>query len=268
MEVGPLARTLIGYASGRPEYKEIVDATLSKLQVPAAALFSTLGRTAARALETQLVAGFDENKEQKRHRAQRVAAVDALAIGIRHMGPATVARRAEPLAVGHRLGRDRGRGTVGRTRRDDPSLPIRRHCVQHCRIGAQQLAQLHPDRLPGLDRRVRKQFNAGQLTLQEIVDGTGTELCIGVQPQFQIVLVALPLAPQQGDAEHQRRQQGDQHQHPGQFLAQAPARARAFGRHGRTLPAVMHGVQTAKPRTRGASRETTTRHRVLTRRRP
>jgi hydrogenase large subunit len=59
MEVGPLARTLIGYASGRAEYKEIVDATLSKLQVPAAALFSTLGRTAARALETQLVAGWN-----------------------------------------------------------------------------------------------------------------------------------------------------------------------------------------------------------------
>lgn len=59
MEVGPLARTLIGYAAGRPEYKEIVDATLSKLQVPAAALFSTLGRTAARALETQLVANWN-----------------------------------------------------------------------------------------------------------------------------------------------------------------------------------------------------------------
>lgn len=59
MEVGPLARTLIGYASGRPEYKEIVDATLSKLQVPAEALFSTLGRTAARALETQLVANWN-----------------------------------------------------------------------------------------------------------------------------------------------------------------------------------------------------------------
>ncbi len=59
MEVGPLARVLIGYASGRPEFKEIVDATLSKLQIPAGALFSTLGRTAARALETQLVAGWN-----------------------------------------------------------------------------------------------------------------------------------------------------------------------------------------------------------------
>ena len=59
MEVGPLARMLVGYASGREEYKDIVDATLSKLQVPAGALFSTLGRTAARALETQLVAGWN-----------------------------------------------------------------------------------------------------------------------------------------------------------------------------------------------------------------
>jgi len=59
MEVGPLARMLVGYASGREEFKEIVDATLSKLQVPAGALFSTLGRTAARALESQLVATWN-----------------------------------------------------------------------------------------------------------------------------------------------------------------------------------------------------------------
>lgn len=59
MEVGPLARMLVGYASGREEFKEIVDATLSKLQVPAEALFSTLGRTAARALESQLVANWN-----------------------------------------------------------------------------------------------------------------------------------------------------------------------------------------------------------------
>ncbi len=59
MEVGPLARVLVGYASGRPEFKEIVDSTLSKLQVPAAALFSTLGRTAARGLETALVANWN-----------------------------------------------------------------------------------------------------------------------------------------------------------------------------------------------------------------
>ncbi|MDR0457499.1 MAG: nickel-dependent hydrogenase large subunit [Burkholderiaceae bacterium] len=56
MEVGPLARYLIGYHQNRPDIKEPVDALLAKLQVPAAALFSTLGRTAARGLEAQWAA--------------------------------------------------------------------------------------------------------------------------------------------------------------------------------------------------------------------
>lgn len=56
MEVGPLARVLVGYSSGRPDFKEVVDSTLKKLNVPATALFSTLGRTAARGLESILVA--------------------------------------------------------------------------------------------------------------------------------------------------------------------------------------------------------------------
>lgn len=54
MEVGPLSRMLVGYASGKPEFKEVVDSTLKALDVPVAALFSTLGRTAARGLETKL----------------------------------------------------------------------------------------------------------------------------------------------------------------------------------------------------------------------
>ena len=58
MEVGPLSRVLVGYASGIPEYKEQVDAVLSLLDVPATALFSTLGRTAARAIETKLMANW------------------------------------------------------------------------------------------------------------------------------------------------------------------------------------------------------------------
>lgn len=56
MEVGPLARLLVAYASGQPKVKSLVDATLGKLKAPPAALFSTLGRVAARALETQLLA--------------------------------------------------------------------------------------------------------------------------------------------------------------------------------------------------------------------
>jgi hydrogenase large subunit len=51
MEVGPLARMVIAYMSGRTDVKELVDGTLKKLDVPITALFSTLGRTAARGLE-------------------------------------------------------------------------------------------------------------------------------------------------------------------------------------------------------------------------
>lgn len=58
MEVGPLSRMLVGYASGKTEYRDIVHYALEKLDVPVTALFSTLGRTAARGLETMLVAGW------------------------------------------------------------------------------------------------------------------------------------------------------------------------------------------------------------------
>ncbi len=54
MEVGPLSRMLVGYASGKTEFKEVVGAALGKLKVGPEALFSTLGRTAARGLEAQL----------------------------------------------------------------------------------------------------------------------------------------------------------------------------------------------------------------------
>jgi len=55
MEVGPLARVLMLYASGHEQTKELVNMTLSTLDVPVDALFSTLGRTAARGLETKVV---------------------------------------------------------------------------------------------------------------------------------------------------------------------------------------------------------------------
>ncbi|MGV3530346.1 MAG: nickel-dependent hydrogenase large subunit [Flavisolibacter sp.] len=56
MEVGPLARVLVGYARGREDFKAVVDKALTDLQIPVTALFSTLGRTAARGLESVLVA--------------------------------------------------------------------------------------------------------------------------------------------------------------------------------------------------------------------
>jgi hydrogenase large subunit len=55
MEVGPLARMLVAYASGQARAKELVDGALGALDVGPEALFSTLGRTAARGLETVMV---------------------------------------------------------------------------------------------------------------------------------------------------------------------------------------------------------------------
>lgn len=54
-EVGPLARVLVGYGLGKKEFTDAVDSTLKKLDIPATALFSTLGRTAARGLETMVI---------------------------------------------------------------------------------------------------------------------------------------------------------------------------------------------------------------------
>jgi hydrogenase large subunit len=56
MEVGPLARLLVAYGRGNAEVKEVVDKAVTDLQVPITALFSTLGRTAARGLESILIA--------------------------------------------------------------------------------------------------------------------------------------------------------------------------------------------------------------------
>ncbi|MET0088894.1 MAG: nickel-dependent hydrogenase large subunit [Candidatus Thiodiazotropha sp.] len=56
VEVGPLARVLTLFAKGHEQTQELVKMTLSTLDLPTRALFSTLGRTAARTLETKLLA--------------------------------------------------------------------------------------------------------------------------------------------------------------------------------------------------------------------
>ncbi len=56
MEVGPLARMLVSYASRHPRVKALVDGVLKALNVGPEALFSTLGRVGARGIETQLLA--------------------------------------------------------------------------------------------------------------------------------------------------------------------------------------------------------------------
>jgi Ni,Fe-hydrogenase I large subunit len=55
MEVGPLARMLVAYASGHDGVQGMVNEVLGRLGVGPEALFSTLGRTAARGIETALI---------------------------------------------------------------------------------------------------------------------------------------------------------------------------------------------------------------------
>jgi hydrogenase large subunit len=55
MEVGPLARMLMLHATGHKQAQELVGMTLKTLDLPVEGLFSTLGRTAARTLETKIM---------------------------------------------------------------------------------------------------------------------------------------------------------------------------------------------------------------------
>ncbi|NPU86510.1 MAG: nickel-dependent hydrogenase large subunit [Syntrophaceae bacterium] len=59
-EVGPLARLVVAYAQGHTELKNLIDGTLKAAGLPVTVLFSTLGRTAARAIETKYVADHIE----------------------------------------------------------------------------------------------------------------------------------------------------------------------------------------------------------------
>lgn len=61
METGPLARAIIAYASGQNDYKESIDRSLSQLHVPFEAMYSTVGRTLARAIEADLVSNWMED---------------------------------------------------------------------------------------------------------------------------------------------------------------------------------------------------------------
>lgn len=56
VEVGPLARLVVGYAAGNAVIRQAVNGLLHATGLPMRALFSTVGRHAARALETQIIA--------------------------------------------------------------------------------------------------------------------------------------------------------------------------------------------------------------------
>ncbi len=55
MEVGPLARVLMLYAKGHKPTRDLAQFALGKLDLPLTAMFSTMGRTAARTLESKIV---------------------------------------------------------------------------------------------------------------------------------------------------------------------------------------------------------------------
>ena len=58
METGPLARFIVSNALKEPAYTEMTDRCLSHMKLPFEALYSTAGRTLARAMEASLVAGW------------------------------------------------------------------------------------------------------------------------------------------------------------------------------------------------------------------
>ncbi len=67
MEVGPLSRMVLGYLQPKqfPVIKDSIDGVLKKLNLPVTALFSTLGRTAARGIEAQYCADLQVQQFDK-----------------------------------------------------------------------------------------------------------------------------------------------------------------------------------------------------------
>lgn len=56
MEVGPLARVMVAYGKGMPEVVSLVNSVLAQTGLAVSDLHSTLGRVAARAIETKVIA--------------------------------------------------------------------------------------------------------------------------------------------------------------------------------------------------------------------
>lgn len=87
MEVGPLSRFTVGYAKGISEFKDPVDALLQDLGLPFAALFTTLGRTAARGLEASWAA--HKLKDQFNALIANIAAGDLATANTTNWDPST-----------------------------------------------------------------------------------------------------------------------------------------------------------------------------------
>ncbi|NBC15323.1 MAG: hydrogenase 1 large subunit [Gammaproteobacteria bacterium] len=115
MEVGPLARYVIGYAQGNPELKEPVDKLLKDLDLPVDALFSTLGRTAARGLEASWAAHKMRYFQDKL--VARIKAGDTATANVDKWEPRTWPKRAKGVgfseaprgALGHWIVIEKGK---------------------------------------------------------------------------------------------------------------------------------------------------------------
>jgi hydrogenase large subunit len=93
VEVGPLARVLVLYAKGDEATRELVDSTLKVFDAEPRALFSTLGRTAARTLETKLIA--DKMQEWYDDLVANIRAGDTKTFNERQWDPASWPKEAK-----------------------------------------------------------------------------------------------------------------------------------------------------------------------------
>lgn len=92
MEVGPLARILLLYASGDKKAIDLVDTTLKRLDLPLQAVYSTIGRVACRTLETKILA--DALVEMHADLLRNIAAGDRTTFDDSLFDPATWPKKA------------------------------------------------------------------------------------------------------------------------------------------------------------------------------
>ncbi|MBT3054388.1 MAG: nickel-dependent hydrogenase large subunit [Candidatus Thiodiazotropha sp. (ex Codakia orbicularis)] len=97
MEVGPLARYVIGYAKGHKEITEQINFVLKTLDVPVTALFSTLGRTAARALEADWAG--DKMRYFMDKLIANIKAGDSSTANVDNWDPATWPKEAKGVGI-------------------------------------------------------------------------------------------------------------------------------------------------------------------------
>ncbi|MCG8102208.1 MAG: nickel-dependent hydrogenase large subunit [Candidatus Thiodiazotropha endolucinida] len=97
MEVGPLARYVIGYAKGHEEITEQINFVLKTLDVPVTALFSTLGRTAARALEADWAG--DKMRDFMDKLIANIKAGDSSTANVDNWDPATWPKEAKGVGI-------------------------------------------------------------------------------------------------------------------------------------------------------------------------